>query len=341
MRFLLIVLLFLISCNYLPTKRKSKENTFQKLLPLIFIMPPSVGDAYSQIFYVNPLFFSSKNYNFIERISGVLSSEKKQVLLIHGFQPKDTDSVPFPTEQDLKLRLLDDIWKEALEVKFFESLVSKGYDLYLYTYLTSNNISANGTRLVSLLEKHFLNLSNFYIFAHSMGGLVIRDAIYKSNNSNLSMKEIYTIGSPFHGSPWASSQFQESRTVLGEYASVITKHSGGQDLAWDNYNNSLIGSSNSYLAEMNSKTHKDFLITAVYSSMDKNASGYMGLQSWLNAGCLSLGDTFSPSDCIVPSNSASGEGLNFKSRYNLGNYNHFDIKFGVANIRNYFFNLLP
>lgn len=340
MRGLLLLIILLSHCDYIPTK-SSKKRTCEFASMVLFFSQKSVGDFYSQIFYLNPLFLSEKNYNFFERVSVTNTfSNKKKLILVHGWQPKDKDSNPIPTEQDLKSRLVEDIWKEVFDTNFFPTLIAKDYDIYFYTYLSSNPIASNGSRFRSILETFFSNSSNIYILAHSMGGLVVRDALYK-NETSLPIQEIFAVGTPFHGSPWASSEFQENKTVIGDYASFITESLGGKDLAWDNFDSSLSGAQNPYLEKMNSMTEKDFLITAYYGELDKNSTGYLGSFSWLNLACNELGNKFSPSDCIVPIKSARGDGLNFKNRFSLGNYNHLDINLKVYSIQSYFITQLP
>lgn len=341
MRFFFVLLPLLSFCSYVPLqKHEPKKNTKFWILAGLFPIKQA-GDFYSQMFRLNPIFLNGKNYNFFERVSKEnVSQDKKKLILIHGWQPKDRDSNPIPSEQDLKVRLVEDIWKEVFESSFFINLFSKDYEVYFYTYLTSSSVPSNGSRLRDILDTYFLNCSNNYILAHSMGGLVVRDALYQ-RDTPLQIQEIFVLGTPFHGSPWASLEFQENKTPLGDYAAFLTESEGGKNLAWDNFDSSINGARNSYLESMNSKNGKDFLITAFYGELDKNASGYSGNYNWLNLACNELGTKFSPSDCIVPVQSAKGEGLNFKNRYSLGSLNHLDINLKVLGVQSFIINQLP
>lgn len=340
-----IILVITISLFFSCKEEKKDNKNKLALLWLASFVSQNAGDSYSEIFYMNSLFLSNKNYDLyfpVATQSSAESNTNKKLLIIHGWQASDKDVNSIANTSSLQKRLVETIWKDLFATNFLSLAITKGYDIYFYSYLTSETIASNSTRLQSKLQSVFGTQTNNVVFiAHSMGGLVARGAVYNFSSTPSFVNRIISLGTPYHGSPWASSQFQESKSILGELATYMTGSAGGKDLAWDNYDSSLSGSSNSYLSEMNAKSGRDNLIHAYYGTLDKSATGYAGSDSTLTPGCSSLGDTFSPSDCIVPQRSAVGTGLSFGSTKNLGAYHHTDINLRVDAVRTTLYNDLP
>lgn len=340
--YLVVTAVLILHCSKKDDKEKDKQ--LQALL-LGWVVSQNVGDAYSRTFYMNPLFLTNKIYDLylpIASSTNATSSTNKKLVLVHGWQSADKDINSMPDAGTLQRRLVENIWKDLFATNFLSLAISKGYDVYFYTYLTSESIEKNSTRFSNDLQSIFgSQTGNVAIIAHSMGGLVSRGALYNFSTTPGFLSRIFTLGTPYHGSPWASTQFQGSKGVLGDLATFMTNSTGGKDLGWDNYDNSLSGSSNTYLTAMNNKSGRDNLIYAYFGSLDKSASGYAGVDSTLTVGCSSLGDTFSPSDCIVPTRSAKGTGLQFGKTQNLGAYQHTDLNLRIDFIRTTIYNELP
>jgi pimeloyl-ACP methyl ester carboxylesterase len=326
--------IFLFGC--LPsnkTEDKKRENrNLLYALALGYLTTPA--DNYSKIFYLDPLFLSSRNYNLFPEASAInVKGSKKKLVILHGWQPTDRDNANNPDIQFLKERLIDRIWKDLINSEFLGVVLSREYDVYFYTYLTSASFSSNAKRFREKLDSLFSGSEkNLVLYAHSMGGLIAKSALYVGEEPRY-IQKILAVGTPFHGSPWASPQFQTSKIVLGDLASFITDTEGGRQLAWDNFDNSLFGAINSELDELNKRTHLNGIIYAFYGNLDSDASGYQGNDPLLNPACTSLGGKFSPSDCIVPVSSATGQGLNLGKATAIGNFNHTDINLRLQSVR--------
>ncbi|HNM05174.1 MAG TPA: hypothetical protein PKK05_19825, partial [Leptospiraceae bacterium] len=218
---------------------------------------------------------------------------------------------------------------------------AKNYELYFFTYLTSSTVDSNGKRFRSVLDSIFSSESGTVtVFAHSMGGLVTKAAVTESTKPGY-ITRVIASGTPFHGSPWASSAFQQDKKFLGSVAAYMTGTNGGRDLAWDNFDNSLTGASNAYLSSLNSKKDRDSLIYAYYGSLDSSGSSYSGSDSTLLTGCSSLGTKYAPSDCIVPQISAISTGNSFAKTQDVGKLAHTDLNLRSGTVRNYLLLDLP
>ncbi|MCB1180377.1 MAG: hypothetical protein KDK36_22545 [Leptospiraceae bacterium] len=338
MKHLIAVFLLLFSFSFCSSNNDAEDER-NKLITTWFLAQnnTSIANEYSKVFYMNSSFISVKNYDLYftqATTENVTSSTNKKFIIIHGWQSSDRNVNSIPNAQSLKTRLVETIWSDLFATDFLTGIIAKGYDVYFYTYLTSDNISSNATRFKSQLETLFgSQTNNVVIYAHSMGGLVTRGALYEFSSTPSSILRILTAGTPYHGSPWANSQFQDTSGVLGDLATFFTSSNGGKDLAYDNYDNTLSGASNSYLTTMNSKSGRDNLIYAYYGSLDSSASNYAGSDSTLTPACSSLGSTFANSDCIVPVRSAIGTNLIFGKTLSLGGYHHTDINLRNSTIR--------
>jgi pimeloyl-ACP methyl ester carboxylesterase len=82
-----------------------------------------------------------------------------------------------------------------------------GYTPLYLNYNTGCHVSTNGQLFSDLLETfiHKLNIKDFVIVAHSMGGLVTRSACYYAQSANFSwpdkLNTIFFLGTPHHGAP--------------------------------------------------------------------------------------------------------------------------------------------
>jgi len=332
-RAFLLILILGVSCKV--DTDKSKKQKFQKNLVLSYLLTnQSLADHYSQVFYLDPLFLTSKNYNLFPIANSTnVNSTKKKLILIHGWQPEDKNINSIPSEQDLKIRLVEIIWKDLFNSSFLAQVISKGYDVYFYTYLTTARIDENGHRLRTKLNLLFQSqIKNVFIYAHSMGGLVVKFAVDLEQEPSY-ISKIYTIGTPYHGSPWASSAFQAEKSILGELAYFLTNSEGGKHLAWDNFNNSLPGANNKFLDNLNQNKTRNYLFYVYYGSLNTTAFNYSGIDTFLLPACNALGNNFSPSDCIVPVSSAGPSDFGFSKLTNLGNLNHIDINLRVTSVQ--------
>ena len=297
------------------------------------------GDYFAKLYRVDPLIAAApENANLIwEAQSGTADAKKPKIVFVHGWHLDDRDSMNNLSLNDLKNRILKENWSEFFATGEFKILLSLDYEIYAFDYLTSNGIDINGQRFRKDLDSVFGGEENtVIIYAHSMGGLVSRVAVYEGSRPSY-MKRVISAGTPYHGSPWASPQFQGSLpAIIESLAGFVTDTTGGQDLAWDNYDNSIPGATNSKLSDLNAKTDRDDLFYTMYGSCtNTNSKPCAGSDSNNTLGpvCPILGSAYSPSDCVVPTKSAFLDGNATHGKRNLGGYDHFDVKVGTMLVR--------
>jgi hypothetical protein len=323
---------YISNCFVFPYQKK--KNNFVEYLILIQLLKPE-SDSYAKLFYMNPLILNDlTNLSYLNEDFRLSQTDKKKIVLIHGWNLNDPSNPGYPSQKKLKERVTSQ-WDHILKTDqtFIRSVLLKNYEIYFFTYLTSTSIEKNGKLLRNRLDKLFSSQkSNVIIFAHSMGGLVSRTALYQGESPSY-LQQIISSGTPYHGSPWASEKFQNDSSVLGDIANFITSTEGGNNLGWDNFDLSLPGATNSLLTKYNSNTSRDYYIKAYYGSLDSNGSSYTGSDISLLVGCRSFGVLFSPSDCIVPQSSASFVGGQTQS-LDLGNFHHIDMNLRVPAITN-------
>ncbi|MBE8432273.1 alpha/beta hydrolase, partial [Leptospira interrogans serovar Pomona] len=173
-----------------------------------------------------------------------------------------------PTSKAKKVENIRKIWDDALEM-YSQNIsgVKSSYELYAFTYRTSDYVENNGKRLIDKLNAVFTSNDKVILLAHSMGGLVGRSALYHSNNTNDVIDLIVTLGTPYLGSPFASSSYQGNFGKLGDLIAFMTGSEGGKDLAYTNAlgtsyhvptpNEYIIGSFNPYLELLLSVSPQD------------------------------------------------------------------------------------
>lgn len=349
MNFFTMISLLILSLSF-QNCHKERSDSYEGLLALLGLSATS-GEYYDHLYYIHPLFFNTMTqYQYVVDASAApMTQSHKKLILVHGWDPVDRDNAPRISIGDLKIRAIS-FWTDLLNSNEIRSLVNfGGYDLLIYDYLTSNSIDLNGSRFRNRLDTVFSSQDTVAIFAHSMGGLVTRFAVYK-NTKPIYLKRIITAGTPFHGSPWASSSFQGDRGSLASLAAYFTNTDGGMDLAYDNFDG-VLSSGNAKLSEINAKSDRDDLFIAYYGSCDypgssldcATALNHSEAKGTLTVACPFLYSpagfptypSFSPSDCIVPATSARLDrtGISFPTPVNVGKFDHFDIKLGIGAIR--------
>lgn len=326
----LLVLLF-SSCK--------KENDNDLLYMLGLLQP--LGDYWARLYYVDPLVIGDEeNINFIREAqpSDTFPGSPK-IILVSGWDTNDRSNVSYPSPNDLETRALVTNWNHLIKTNEFDQMVIAGYKIFIFDYLTSDHIETNGIRFRYWLDRTFGSTvaQEVVIYAHSMGGIVTRTAIYQGNRPAY-LKAALVNGSPLHGSPWASPEFQGSLSVLGKLAAFITATDGGSDLRWDNYDGSIFGASNEFLTRLNSQSDRDDLIHLTYGEVDSGTSFESpgDASAIMVTACPILhgyGSGF-PGDCIVPTRSAQLSGhTTGATPQDLGRFEHFQINWGTGTTR--------
>ena len=335
-------------------------------------LAPDAGDYYAKLYYVDPLIVTNPtNSDLIhEATAADVTAVRKKLVIVHGWHGDDPENPSFPyiSPVSLKDRVLAQNWSDLFDQNVkgtsptnlhgvFKSWwwvdpaqitpdAGTNYDVYAFDYLTSRGIMANGVRFRAAMDALFSGeTGTVYIYANSMGGLVTRAAIYEGATPAYVAK-VVTTGTPHHGSPWASPEFQQDVGPLGSLAAFFTTTTGGQDLRFDNYDGSLPGASNPMLTALNANTDRDSLFVLYYGSAiyidpttlplpnDSNQTFILACNTTNTA----FSGTFGPSDCIVPRKSARFDGHTTTTAPlvdpgtgtvgDYGAYDHSDIKLG-------------
>ncbi|MCE9501621.1 MAG: alpha/beta hydrolase, partial [Leptospira sp.] len=259
--FYLAVLLVFGNCNLIPENSHDKSKKKKDILNLLYlyIQSQSNHQLYRYIPNLVQTGTTSSSSQFIVANQSV-KSEKTKVIFIHGWDFTERSSDP-ATSNDKKITNINGTWSAALE--FYNKNVSSvysNYDLYVFTYRTSDSISLNGSRFIETLNSNFTKSDRIVIVAHSMGGLVTRYAIYSDKNYSDIIDYVITLGTPHYGSPFSSAAYQQNSAVLGDLISFMTNTDGGKSLAYTNNGNGQInisGAQNTELDSLNTKTNKD------------------------------------------------------------------------------------
>ncbi|PJZ31626.1 esterase/lipase family protein [Leptospira kmetyi] len=206
-----------------------------------------------------------------------LKDSRTKIVLIHGWDFKEKNLNP-PTDKFTKVTNLRGTWDDALEI-YSQNLsgVQTSYELYAFTYRTSDFVDNNGRRLIDKLNTVFSPSDKVILLAHSMGGLVSRAALYHSHNTNDVIDFVVTLGTPYLGSPFASSSYQGNFGTLGDLIAFMTGTDGGKDLAYTNAlgtsyqvpipSEYINGAINPYLERLLAESSKDSRVTAFYGEM--------------------------------------------------------------------------
>ncbi len=355
----------------------AKENKNSDIWMTYFLLTNPQGDIAEYYAKVYKIVSTGDGYEAVEVNSAtsgnLVDPSKPKLIIVHGWFTSDRNSASFPSSEDLKKRVLDEsFWGKFFNTDEFAAILVN-YDVYAYDYLTSVHIQRNGSLFRQRLDTAFgaSDASSLSIYAHSMGGLVTRTAVYEGDAPPY-LKKIITSGTPYHGSPWASPQWLDFmgegllslNTIPELVASFLTNTDGGSDLRWDNFDNKIPGAENAFLTDLNTKTDRDHFFTAYYGNCLNELNGCSGAdtdaKNSLNLLCEILGNTdgtvdstthftgadFAPSDCVVPLKSAINavsditdyHGLSAaQSKYSaiadIGSFDHFDIKMNTQQPR--------
>ncbi|WP_061221860.1 esterase/lipase family protein [Leptospira weilii] len=222
-----------------------------------------------------------------------LKIDKPKIILIHGWDFEERSFQP-PTSKAKKVENIRKVWDDALEM-YSQNIsgVQTSYELYVFTYRTSDYVENNARRFLEKLNAVFTADDKVILLAHSMGGLVGRSALYHPKNTNDVIDFMVSLGAPYLGSPFASSSYRGEFGALGELIDFVIGTAGGRDLAYTNAlgtsyqvpdNEIIAGASNSYLEQLLAESSKDSQITAFYGEMSV-CKGHPGSGSVFIIGC--------------------------------------------------------
>ncbi|EMK01491.1 PGAP1-like protein [Leptospira kirschneri str. MMD1493] len=342
----LILFLFLglfLHCNnssWDKLKPSKNKNTVEELLKTLTVL--FWGEFNHELYKFIPIPFVTLKSQFNSDQFAVATSESKEnkprIVLIHGWDFQEKNSDP-PTDKFAKVANIRETWDDVLEMYSQNISGVQNYELYTFTYRTSDYIENNGKRLIDKLNSVFTSEDKVILLSHSMGGLVSRSALYHSNNTKDVIDFIISLGTPYLGSPFASTSYQGNFGTLGELMAFLTGTEGGKDLAYTNalgtfYQvpiNELIGGAfNPYLERLLEESSKDSRITAFYGEMNV-CNNHPGSESVYIIGCnfLSNGSPSfaNKSDGIVTSTSGKMSSKLQGTRQFSKNLDHSQLSF--------------
>jgi len=178
-RALVPLLIGLLSCSQL-TGHKSKDKTTEILILLGLLQPAS----YSKLYFINSLITSSPQNKALiwEASLSDVTPGKKKLVLVHGWHFNDRSPAPSLTGDELKDRVLSQNWSAFFATTDYATIVNtKSYDVYALDYLTARGVEENGAMFRQKMDALFSSSADngtVVIYAHSMGGLVTRFALY-------------------------------------------------------------------------------------------------------------------------------------------------------------------
>ncbi|TGK37487.1 alpha/beta hydrolase [Leptospira gomenensis] len=321
---LILLFLFFFSCNLSLDKvrerlnlKKEKSIVEEFLSGLTFAFWSETNhELYKFVPVPFVLLKSQFNADQFAVASVELKENKPKLVLIHGWDFKEKNVDP-PTDKFTKVSNLRGTWDDVLEM-YSQDLfqVQTNYELYTFTYRTSDYVENNGRRLIDKLNSVFSPEDKVILLAHSMGGLVSRSALYHSNNTYEVIDFVVSLGTPYLGSPFASTGYQGNFGTLGDLIAFMTGTEGGKDLAYTNALGTsyqvpipaefIDGAFNPYLERLLAESSKDDRVSVFFGEMSV-CSGHPGSEAIYVIGCsfLSNGNPSftNKSDGIVSSTS--------------------------------------
>ncbi len=186
---LLFITMFMSFTAYSCDSAHPPWETFKKdatltdyLLDYILLYPPGVH--ISRLYKIQPTSATNDSYEILEVTAAtrdyLVTPGRKKLILVHGWYIDDSNSIGYPAPEKLHLRIVTtDNWGSFFNTSEFRTILLT-YDVYAYDYLTSDPVSTNGERFRTILDSTMEGETDLvYIYAHSMGGLVTRHALYE------------------------------------------------------------------------------------------------------------------------------------------------------------------
>ncbi|PJZ49399.1 alpha/beta fold hydrolase [Leptospira saintgironsiae] len=328
--FLFFTLLSFASCDYLqdrltPSDSKSVgEQIKDYIISAFFAEQNHALYKFSTVFpdmavgSLSPLYFQDP---YFQR-----DNSKAKIVLIHGWDFAERQTDP-PTDFNKKVANLLGTWNQGLAFITqttdlpggYSSSVYDTFEIYVFTYRTSDYIEVNGRRFIDSLNAAFTSSDKVVVVAHSMGGLVSRAAIQHANNTENVIDHIVSLGTPYYGSPYSSPQYTGNLNTIGTIIKFMTDTPGGQGLAYTNgisagvtaitppITDGTDQAFNFFLESMIANTSKDSITTVYGGDMGTaNCTGPDHAATY-QAACTVITNgnpVFSNSDGIVPLKSA-------------------------------------
>ncbi|TGK39167.1 alpha/beta hydrolase [Leptospira andrefontaineae] len=328
--FLFFTLLSFVNCEYLqdrltPSDNKSLADQIKDYVVAAYfaeqnhalykfstVVPNLQPENLSPLYFQNPYFQRDNS--------------KAKIVLIHGwdFAERQTD---LPTDFNKKVANLLGTWNQGLAFitqttdlpAGYSSSVYDTFEIYVFTYRTSDHIDVNGRRFIDSLNEAFNSSDKVVVVAHSMGGLVSRAAVQHPNNTDNVIDHIVSLGTPYYGSPYSSPQYTGNLSSIGTIIKFMTDTPGGKGLAYTNgisagvtgINPTITDGTNQafnfLLESMIANTSKDSITTVYGGDMGSaNCSGGDHATTY-QAACTVITNgnpVFNNSDGIVPLASA-------------------------------------
>ncbi|PJZ26303.1 hypothetical protein CH352_06940 [Leptospira hartskeerlii] len=243
--FLFFTILSFGNCEYLqdrltpPDSKSLGEQIKDYIISAYFAEQNHALYKFSTVFpdmavgSLSPLYFQDP---YFQR-----DNSKAKIVLIHGWDFAERQTDP-PTDFNKKVANLLGTWNQGLAFITQTSDLPSGYsasvyntfEIYVFTYRTSDYIEVNGRRFIDSLNAAFNSSDNVVVVAHSMGGLVSRAAIQHANNTENVIDHIVSLGTPYYGSPYSSPQYTGNLSSIGTIIKFMTDTPGGQGLAYTN-----------------------------------------------------------------------------------------------------------
>jgi len=331
--FILSNLFLFESCVYYVWKKefeKDDRNQNALILSLLDVIQNPNQELFA--FIPGP----SRNFSDTQFVESSLHTptDKPKLIFIHGWNPIERDTDPF-TSRIRKIQNIEGTFSNAI-IHFQENQnnVNSTFDLYAFTYRTSNGVVFNGEGFLKFLTLKFKISDKIIVVAHSMGGLVTRAAMKSNNYSAGLIDGVITLASPVFGSPFASKKYLANQTFASELSSFLIETQGGTDLGYTNNGNGqieILEESNVVLDYINN----GFIYNSIFVNFSGVLSPCSGAETfYYTTGCQILSNSspsFPLNDGIVSENSAMMGNTGIRSFRKTG-FDHSMMSFQTKNI---------
>ncbi|TGN18586.1 lipase family alpha/beta hydrolase [Leptospira idonii] len=334
--FLLLLLFSTNQCIYDFYRKEflsdKKESDKVLLLSLVDLAP----NPNQKLFYFVPGFNRNLPDEQFVDVAFAPQNSKPKLVFIHGWNPAERDADPTTGDTKKKTNIKSTFLNGIIHFQENQKGAKDKYDLYLYTYRTSNGILLNGRNFVKTLKSTFSVSDKVIVVAHSMGGLVTRSGMISPEYLPFLIDGVVTLASPQFGSPFASSAFLSAygNIAVSELGSYLISTQGGQDLSHTN-----VGAGQSQIPDAKNQiidlVNEGFGLNSIFISYSGILSGCTGQETiYYQTACNTLVSSnlgFNRNDGVVPENSALLGGLS-KKGFTFTGYDHSMMAFQTINV---------
>lgn len=142
--------IFLIYFLCMSCTVNKQDYKFFALSGLLSTLP----DFWARLYWIHPFISLESKIDFITITQQEwIDSNKKKIILISGWNYNDKSDRNYPSEMELKERVLKN-WKHLFS-SFHFGILANHYEIFVFDYLSSEPVDQNGWRLRRFLDDIF------------------------------------------------------------------------------------------------------------------------------------------------------------------------------------------